>query len=261
MSLTWDDYTGSWDSYGEMPITFIQIIVRELEDWLPLTPDRILKTISQTKTEALTMTGSIVRQATKNMAETLHLTEAISFVSNIIRTLTDTLGITEYDWTWDKMTLTWDDYTQAWDEYRNSLWIRIVTLKSVSDAITLTESITRKSIKVLTEEMSLTETITKVIKLIRSEALKMTEYLSFQMNLGLIFIDALTLTENLVSKFKEFFRKAQGRIRNIILSGIIKSERVDGLISNSPNISGKISQVKPEGKIKDQTLIGKIDQN
>jgi hypothetical protein len=208
------------------------------------------------------MTETIAKKATRTLIETLHLTEAFSRLAIFSRTLLDTLTVSEYDWTWDKMTLTWDDYTQSWDDYRSSLWIRIIDLKSVNDTLHLADSLSKRAIKNLTDAISHSETMTRVIKLLRAETLAMTEYLSFQLNLGLMFSDTLHLTENFYKLFRDFFIGAIGRIRNQTISGTIKQNRISGRISDAPGIiEGRIREIQPRGNIQNQGIIGRIKQN
>ena len=239
----------------------IATVIREIDDWLPLSPYYLIKIIKKPETETITMTEAITRNTIKRISEVLGLADIYQSYSTYIRTLTDAIGITEYDWTWDKMTLTWDDYTQEWDAYRNSLWIRIITLKTYSDTLQFADYVLRKPIKIVSDTLSHSEAITRIIKLFRTEILNLAENLLTRANLGIVIIDYLQFTENITTKFREYFLKARGRIKNVIFSGIIRSEKVDGNIRNTQTIVGKISQIKPEGKIEDQTIIGKIDQS
>lgn len=261
LSYTWDDYVQDWDSYGEMPITHYQITLRTIWNELPFIPDVIIKMIKKPQAETLTMTETIVRKRRTSLIETLHLTETLSRLAIFSRTLLDTLSILEWDWTWDKMTQTWDDYAESWDNYGNSIWVRIITLKAVSDTLNLAETITKKAIKNLTDAISHSETMTRVIKLLRTETLAMTEYLAFQLNLSLRFQDTITLTENFLKLFKEFFIGAIGRIRNQNISGTIKQNTISGRISDAPGIvEGRIREIQPRGNIQNQDIIGKITQ-
>jgi hypothetical protein len=235
--------------------------VRELNDWLPLAPDTIIKAIKKLEEISLTFSEAIKKVPSKRISETLNITATFSRIVGYIKNLSDSVALTEYDWEWDKMTLNWDDYTMEWESYGTAFWIRIVTAKLYSDSISLAASIIRRPVKRFTETITNSETIKKIVKLIRNEAVALTTYIQTRANLGWVFADTLTLTENFTKKFREFLKSAIAKISNVILSGRIEQDSVHGRISNSPqNFAHGVSSENKRGKIKNQTITGKIKQ-
>jgi hypothetical protein len=239
----------------------IHTAVREVDDWLPLAPDTIIKAIKKLEEISLSFSETILKLPVKRLSETLNLTATFSRIVGYIKNLSDSVSITEYDWEWDKMTLNWDDYTMEWESYGTAFWIRIVTAKLYSDSISLAASIIRRPAKIFTETITNSETIKKIVKLVRSEAIALTTYVQTRANLTWIFSDILALTENFTLKFREFLKLAIAKISNVILSGRIEQENVQGRISDSPQkFAHGVSNENKRGKIKNQTITGKIKQ-
>jgi hypothetical protein len=261
MIYSWDTYTGTWDSYGDIPVTkiltairsFIETItntesfsriavahrtlidsishsetllikyiktftetinhsevlsriltaIRTLTDEITHT-DSVIQSITKNLTEAMTLTASLTKSTIKNIANAISMTERFANIRYYVRTLTETLNVSETDWTWDMMTSTWDDYTENWNYYSKSFSIIKILVRSVSDGIEMTENILVRS-----------------MSMIKGLAMKRVEASPF---------------------------------------GIIKTEKMTGKIS-AGNSFGKISSQDLTGKIEKENLFGKISNS
>jgi len=234
--------------------TFIKALVRTLTETITYIAENDYILIKGRElTDALTHTDMLIKSLVRQLSETLGLTETFSRISTNIRNFTETLNIGEFDWTWDKMTLTWDDYTEQWDYYRNSLWVRIITLKTMSDTLNLADSILKKGIKVLVETITQTETIRRVIKLLRTDVILLGENFYSRANLALVFQDTIHLTESFIKRLFQQFVKAVGTIRSMEIIG-----RTNLIEFTGSKIIGGAKGMYFKGKIKAQDIIGKI---
>ena len=258
MIYSWDTYTGTWDSYGDIPIqrvwtagrVFVETLThteafskiatmhRTLSDSISHVEALIrqpikrfseaishteafsrISTAIRTLTETITHTDSIMHHLTKNfadaishvetlikspvkrIAETLAMTESFTRLQMFIRTLTDSITVSEIDWTWDMMSATWDDYTENWDYYSKAFVLIKILKRTLTDSITHTDTI-----------------ITRILHYIKFTYLKTREVAFWGKAIGMGAIG------------KVGGEKLFGRVSNDKLNGKLKSEKLFGKI-------------------------------
>jgi hypothetical protein len=196
MVFTWDDYIETWDDYGEIPallhwtggrtftdaiahteiFTTIATIHRTLTDAITHTEsflkatiktlsdsishseifsriatairnlsdsiahaEAVMHMVSKNLVETLSLTEAVIKNIVRHLSDTMGLTEFFSRIPQFIRTLTDNLSVAETDWTWDMMTHTWDDYTENWTFYGGAFTVLRIYVRTIVDSVLMTE--------------------------------------------------------------------------------------------------------------------------
>lgn len=146
MIYSWDTYTGTWDSYGDIAIQRILTTKRIFTETLNHTENfsnfvyhNFIKNLNDT----ISISENIAKKTIKNISEIIEMS-VFSRASITIKTLMETLNIRETNITWDIMTDTWDDYTEKWDYYSKAFNIIRIRVKNSIDSLNLSESIENK---------------------------------------------------------------------------------------------------------------------
>lgn len=258
MIYSWDTYTGSWDSYGDIPVQ--RIFTAGITFTETLTQTEIFSTIAtihRSFIDSISYTENFVKKPIKMLSEALSHTEAFNRVSTAIRTLTEAITHTD------------------------SVMHRVS--KNLVENLTMTGSLIKKSVKRFSETLGMTQFFSRTQMFTRTltDAISIAEtnitwdmmtaswddynenwdYYSKAFVLIKILKrtidDSITATDTILTRILQYIKFTYLKTREVTFWGKAAGMGSIGKVGGE-KLFGKVSNDNLNGKLKSEKLFGKI---
>ena len=258
MIFSWDTYTGTWDDYGDIPITRVWTAGRIFTETLSHTEIfASIATMHRTFTDSISHAEALIRNPVKIIAEAISHTETFSRVSTAIRTLTETLTHT-------------DSIVQQ-------------VAKNFFETLTHTETLLKQPIKRLVETLAMTEFFTRLQMFIRTltDAISVAEtnitwdmmtaswddydenwdYYSKAFVVIKVLVrtitDSMNFVDAITTRILHYIKFTYLKTREVAFWGKAIGMGAIGKVGGE-KLFGRVSNDKLNGKLKSEKLFGKI---
>lgn len=239
-------YTQTLTETVTLTDTLLKTPARILSDTVTLT-DTLLKTAARTLSEVVTLTDTLLKTAARTLSETVSLTDTL--LKNAIKNLTDTVNLT------DTFERTWVAIRELTETVNLTDTLIKTPEKVLSEIVSLTDTLIKTAEKVLTDTITLTDTLVKGIERTLSDALALTD--SLIKNLTRTLTETVSLTDTLEKVFNGIRTGIVGAIRSILdlapAGGVRDNNSPQGIVTK-PNNKGTMftgANNKPVGITRD----------